>query len=90
MYKPYGNRCLVKIGKHFIYDENKKPVLNDERVHVYEPEQEGKVLSSNIPDIKKGMTIIPIIRGGVPIRAMEDKKSVVISLDFEDIYAVKI
>jgi hypothetical protein len=90
MYKPYGNRCLVRIGKHFIYDDKKKPVIDEGGTHVYEPEQEGKVLASNIPDIKKGMSIIPIIRGGVPIRAMEDKKSVVISLDIEDIYAVKV
>jgi len=88
--KPYGNRCIVRIAKRFQYGADKKPVISEDGIHIYEPEQEAKVLSSNIPDIKKGMTIIPIIRGGVPIRSLEDKKSVVVSLDGEDIYAVKI
>jgi hypothetical protein len=90
MYKPYGNRCVVRIKKHYITDENGKSAIGDDGTPIYEPEQEAKVLSSNIPEIKKGMIIVPIIRGGVPLRKMEDKKSVVISLDAEDIYAVEI
>ena len=90
MYKPHGNRCLVRVNKHFILDEHKKPVLSDDGSPIYEPEQECKVIESNIDGIKKGMTIVPILRGGVPIRMTDCKKSYDVLLDEEDIYGVKI
>lgn len=89
MYKPFGNRCLVRVTKHFIV-ENKKPVLSDGGSPIYEPEQECKVLESNIEGIKKGMTVIPILRGGVPIRLTDSKKTYDVLLDAEDIYGIKI
>ena len=90
MYQPFDNRVIVRVPKHYILGEDKKPVLADDGTPIYEPEQECTVLSSNIEGIKKGMTIIPIIRGGVPIRLEENKKYSVVIIDREDIYAVKI
>jgi hypothetical protein len=88
MYKPYENRCIVRVNKHFIFDENKKPVLSDDGSQIYEPEQECKVIASNIDGIKKGMTVIPILRGGVPIRLSDSKKTYDVILDAEDIYGI--
>jgi hypothetical protein len=88
MYKPYGNRCVVRIIKHYLF-EDKKPVLAEDGSQLYEPEPEAKVLVSNIDGIKKGMTIVPILRGGVPIRMTDCKKSYDIILDEEDIYGIK-
>jgi hypothetical protein len=70
--------------------EKGKPVLNEDGTPRYIIDQPAKVLSSNIPEIKKGMTVYPIIRGGVPIYHLEDKKKQVVVIDNEDIYAVEI
>ena len=88
MYKPFGNRCIIRVNKHFILDEHKKPVLAEDKTPIYEPEQEATVVSSNIDGIKKGMTIVPILRGGVPIRLTDAKKTYDVILDEEDIYGI--
>ena len=89
MYKPFGDRCIIRVTKHFILDEHKKPVLADDGTPIYEPEQEAKVIESNIEGIKKGMTIVPILRGGVPIRLSDSKKTYDVILDSDDIYGIK-
>jgi hypothetical protein len=89
MFKPFGERVMCKIGKRYIFDAKNKPVLDDSGNPVYEQEQEGTVISSNIPEIKKGMKIIPLGRGGVPIIKEENKKGYVVIFDYEDIYAVE-
>ena len=68
MIKPQGNRAVLQLTKNYIF-ENKKPVMDEDGNQRYIIDQPAKVLSSNIPDIKKGMTVYPIIRGGVPISA---------------------
>ena len=88
MFKPFGKRCIVRIGKRYIMDAKGKQVLNDGEP-VYEQEQEGIVISSNIPKIKKGMKIIPLGRGGVPIIKEENKKGYIVIFDEDDVYAVQ-
>jgi hypothetical protein len=90
MYKPLGNRAIIRVTKHFIFDAEKKPVLADDGNQIYEPEQEAKVIVSNIEGIKKGMTVIPILRGGVPIRLTDTKKTYDVIIDADDIYGIKI
>ena len=53
----------------------------------YDLEKVGTVLSATTSDLKKGTKVIPIIRGGVPIFSEETKKHIVISIDYEDLYA---
>jgi hypothetical protein len=89
MIKPNGNRCVLQLTKKYITDKG-KPVLDEDGQPRYIIEQPAKVLSSNIPEIKKGMTVYPIIRGGVPIYHLEDKKKQVVVIDNEDIYATEI
>lgn len=89
MYKPFDGRCIVRVNKHFILDKDKKQILSDDGQPIYEPEQECKVIASDIPDIKRGMTVIPILRGGVPIRLTDTKKTYDVILDREDIYGIK-
>ena len=86
MYKPFDERCIVKINKRYLTDSKGKQVMNDGEA-VYEQEQEGVVISSNIPGIKRGMNIIPLGRGGVPILKEENKKSYIVIFDRVDIYA---
>ena len=87
MFKPFDERCIARIDKRYIFDK-KKPVLDDQGNQVYEQEQEGTVISSNIEGIKKGMKIIPLGRGGVPIIKGETKKHYIVVFDREDIYAI--
>jgi len=89
MIKPLGNRCLVQLTKKFLSDKG-KPVLDEDGSPVYDIEQKAKVVSSNVEGIKKGMTVYPIIRGGVPIRHMENKKYQFVVIDAEDLYASEI
>ena len=84
--KPLGNRAILKITKNYLMDK-KKPLLDEGGNPVYEQEQIATVISSNIPELKKGDKVIPIIRGGVPIYSQETKKYVVVVIDQEDIYA---
>ena len=65
----------------------KKPTLDELGNQIYEQEQEGVVMSSNIDGIRKGMTVIPLGRGGVPILKEETKKYYIVIFDREDIYA---
>jgi hypothetical protein len=84
--KPYGNKCIVLIKKEYLKEKG-KPVLMD-GIPKYEIGQEGKVLSSNLDGIKKGMTVICNYRGGMPVIKAEDKKSVMVIFESEDIYAI--
>jgi hypothetical protein len=88
MIKATGNRLVLQLNKKMIFD-GKKPVLDDNGEQRYVLEQAAKVLSSNVPEIKKGMTVYPIIRGGVPIYHLENKKFQVVIIDFEDIYGIE-
>lgn len=89
MYKPLGNRVVLRIDKDYLFDK-KKPVLDEMGQHAFKQEQEATVISSNVPELKKGDKVIPIIRGGVPIYKEESKKSLIVVIDIEDIYAKKI
>jgi hypothetical protein len=86
MFKPLGNRAILKITKNYLMD-GKKPILDEQGNPVYEQEQIATVMSSNITELKKGDKVIPIIRGGVPVYSEETKKYVVVIIDGEDIYA---
>ena len=86
MLKPIGNRCILRIDKRYLTEKG-KPVIGPDGQPVFEQEQEATVIASNIPDLKKGMKVYPIIRGGVPIYKEETKKYSVVVIDFEDIYA---
>ena len=87
-YKPLGNRCILKIDKKYMFD-GKKPILDDAGKQAFDIEKEGTVLVSNIEGLKKGMVVVPIIRGGVPINSEETKKHIVLVIDEADIYAYK-
>ena len=87
MFSPFGKRVICKIGKKYKVDAKNKPVLDDQGNQYYEQEQVGVVLRSGIEEIKKGMKIIPLGRGGVPILAEETKKHYIVIFDAEDVYA---
>ena len=89
MIKPTGNRAVLQLTKDYVKEKGKQ-VLDDDGQPRYVISQAAKVLSSNIPEIKKGMTVYPIIRGGVPIYHLENKKYQVVVIDGEDIYASEI
>ena len=84
--KPFGDRCIVQIDKQYIKEKG-KPVLID-GIPKYEIGQEGKVLSSNLDGIKKGMIVVCNYRGGMPHIKSENKKSVVVIFDADDIYGI--
>ncbi len=88
-YKPLGNRAIVRFNKKYLFD-GKKPILDERGQHAFEEENEGTVIASNIEGIKKGAEVVAIIRGGVPIRSAETKKFVILSIDFDDLYAQKV
>lgn len=87
MIKPNGNRAILQLTKRYLMDKG-KPAVDAEGNQQFTTDQGAKVLSSNIQGIKKGMTVYPIIRGGVPLYHLETKKVQVIVVDNEDIYAV--
>lgn len=89
MYKPLGNRVIVRINKKYLY-EGKKPILDERGQHAFTEETEGVVLASNVEGLKKGDIVVPIIRGGVPILSQESKKFEILSFDFDDLYAQKV
>lgn len=89
MIKPNGNRAVLQMTKKYITDKG-KPVLDEDGQPRYMIEQPAKVLSSNIEGLKKGTIVYPIIRGGVPIYHLENKKVQVVVIDEEDIYAREI
>lgn len=90
MYKPFDERVIVKVDKRYITDAKGKPVLADDGTQIYEPQQKVTVLSSNIAGIKKGMKIIPLLRGGLPINSEDSKKSFTVILDRRDVYGIEI
>jgi hypothetical protein len=90
MYKPMDERVICRITKRYIKDTKGKPVLADDGAPIYEPQQAALVISSNVEGIKKGMTIIPVLRGGIPINSEDKKDSFTVILDRQDIYAIKI
>lgn len=90
MIKPHGERVIVKIMKRYLKEKNGKQMLDENGVEVYDQEQDAKVMSSNIDGIKRGMTVYPVIRGGVPIYKQETKKHTIVVIDKEDIYATEV
>lgn len=86
MIKPFGTRVLVRINKRYLKDKQGKPLLNEDNMPVFDQDQEAKILLSNIPELKRGQTIYPVIRGGVPIYKCETKKYLDVIIDIEDIY----
>lgn len=86
--KPFGDKCIVRIKKIYLKDKG-KPVLDENGEARYDLEQEGKVISSNIEGIKKGMTVIAAFRGGMPVRRLEDKKTVTVIFESDDVYGTE-
>ena len=79
MFKPLyltEGRAIVKVNKVF-----------NKEVEGYDLEKVGTVLSSTLPELKKGTVVTLIMRGGVPIASEETKKHIVIAIDIEDLYA---
>jgi hypothetical protein len=87
MIKPFGTRVLVRINKRYLSEKSGKPLLDENGNHVFDQDQEAKILVSNVPGLKKGQIIYPVIRGGVPIYKNETKKYLDVIIDIEDIYA---
>jgi hypothetical protein len=85
--KPYGERCIVLIEKNYLKEKG-KPVLLEDGSQKYDLPQEGKVLSSNIEGINKGMIVVANYRGGMPHIKSENKKSVTVIFDADDIHAI--
>ena len=77
----------MKIEKEYIKEKGKQ-VLNENGTPRYELDQIGRVIESNIEGVKKGMRIVTDFRGGMPYRAAEDKKSVTVIFDEEDVHAI--
>lgn len=90
MFKPFDDRVIVKVDKRYITDDKGKPALADDGTPMYEPQQICTVVSSNIEGIKKGMKVIPLLRGGLPINSSNTKKDYQVILDRRDIYGVSI
>ena len=78
---------LVRINKRYLKDKKGKPLLDENNNQVFDQDQEAKILFSNIPELKKGQIIYPVIRGGVPIYKNETSKYLDVIIDEEDIYA---
>lgn len=85
--KPFGNKVIVVIDKEYKKEKGKQ-IMNEDGLPAYDLNQEGKVKSSGIAEISKGDKIIANYRGGMPIRNLENKKSVTIIFEEEDIYAI--
>ena len=85
--KPYGKRCVVLIEKNYLKEKGKQ-VLGEDGTPKYEIGQEGKVISSNLEGIKKGMNVIANYRGGMPVIRLENKKSVTVIFESDDIHAI--
>lgn len=81
---------LVKINKRYLKDKDGKQLLDEDGNEIFDQEQEAKVMVSNIDGIKRGQTIFPVIRGGVPIYKKETKKFNLVVIDEEDIYALEV
>lgn len=86
--KPFGNKCILQIAKVY-QKENGKPVINEDGTQRYDLEQEGRVLSSNIEGVKKGMKVLAAFRAGMPITRLENKNSVTVIFEESDIYATE-
>ena len=89
MIQANGNRAVLQLTKEYLTEKGKS-VTGDDGQPRFNTKQAAKVLSSNIEGIKKGMTVYPIIRGGVPIYHLEDKKKQVVIIDAEDIYGIEV
>lgn len=85
--KTIGEKAIVLIEKEYLKEKG-KPVLNEDGTHRYEIGQEGKVLVSSIEGVKKGDRVICDFRGGFSIMKAENKKSVTVIFDKEEIHAV--
>jgi hypothetical protein len=86
--QPFGKKCIVRFEK--VYRKEKgKAVADASGVPVYDIDQSGKVLSSGIDGIKKGMVVVAAFRGGMPVQKLEDKKSVTVIFEESDVYAIE-
>ena len=85
--KPYLNKCIVQIEKEY-KKEKGKPVILEDGSQAYDLSQEGKVISSNIEGIKKGDIVITNYRGGMPVQKLENKKSVTVIFEEDDVYGI--
>ena len=90
MWKPFDERVIVRVDKRYITDEKGKTLLADDGTPIHEPQQICTVLSSNIEGIKKGMKIIPLLRGGLPINNSNTKKDYQVIIDRRDIYGIDV
>jgi hypothetical protein len=86
--KPYGNKCIVLVEKEY-KKEKGKPVLAEDGTPIYDLAQVGKVLVSNIDGIKKGSKVITNYRGGMPVQKLENKNSLTVIFEADDIYAIE-
>jgi hypothetical protein len=89
MFIPFDETVIVRVDKRYIKDAEGKPVVADDGTQIYEPQQECTVIASNIEGIRKGMKVIPLLRGGLPINSEDNKKFSVVIIDRRDIKAIK-
>ena len=64
-------------------------MLNEAGLPAYRFEQRSKVIKSNLPDIKVGQYVYPVLRGEVPIEKLDNKAYQIATVDEIDIYAVE-
>jgi co-chaperonin GroES (HSP10) len=78
--RPYGKRVILKVDLVMVEqpDGTKRE----------EPSSEAKVMMSNTKDIKKGDTVFFNYFGAISIESKKTKKSIVLVVDEEDIFAI--
>lgn len=80
--KPIGERVIVRLDKLF-----KKGTEKDKEPEIVGFSTDGKVLETNVPEIKKGDVVHINPRGAVSVQSMETKKHVVLIIDLDDVLA---
>jgi len=85
--KPFGRKCIVVIDKEY-KKEKGKPILNEDGSQAYDIAQVGKVIASGIEGVKKGDKVITNYRGGMPVQKLENKKSLTVIFEEDDVYAI--
>lgn len=75
--KPAGDRCLIKV------DIITKKTAEGETQDI---SREAKIVESNNPNFKKGMTVYYNPRGCINVETLATKKNILLIIDADDIY----